>query len=71
MWVRSRRTISATRGVGVATPPIGETVVMSVIDAAEAQRRPQVAAFGGVVVDDVEDDLQAGGMQCPHHALEL
>jgi hypothetical protein len=28
-------------------------------------------AFGGVVVDDVQDHFQAGGMERAHHALEL
>src|SRR5262249_5103765 len=33
---------------------------------AEAQGRPEVIAFGGMVVDDVEDDLDAGVMQSRH-----
>ena len=32
---------------------------------------PEVIAFGGVVVDHVEDHLEAGGVQRPHHHLEL
>ena len=32
---------------------------------------PEVIAFGRVVVDDVEDDFEAGGVQRPHHRLEL
>ena len=32
---------------------------------------PEVVAFGGVVVDDVEDDLEAGGVQGLDHRLEL
>ena len=35
------------------------------------QRRPEVVALGGVVVDDVEDDLDAGLVQRAHHRLEL
>jgi hypothetical protein len=30
-----------------------------------------VIAFGGVVVDDVENHLDAGGVQRLHHRLEL
>ena len=42
-----------------------------VVDAAERQRRPQVVALGGVVVDHVEDDLDAGRVQRLDHRLEL
>ena len=48
-----------------------ETVVGAVIDAAEAQRRPHLVALGGVVIDDVENDFEPGGVQRLHHRLEL
>ena len=32
---------------------------------------PEVVAFGGVVVDDVEDHLDAGLVERPDHGLEL
>ena len=32
---------------------------------------PERAALGRVVVDDVEDDLDAGRVQRLHHGLEL
>ena len=48
-----------------------QPVVRRVVDAAQRQRRAEVIAFGGVVVDDVEDDFEAGGVQRPHHHLEL
>ena len=32
---------------------------------------PSVVAFGRMVVDHVEDDLEAGGVQRPDHHLEL
>ena len=35
------------------------------------QRRADVVAFAGVVVDDVEDDLDAGIVQPLHRRLEL
>ena len=35
------------------------------------EHRAEVVALGGVVVDDVEDDLDAGAVQRLHHALEL
>ena len=48
-----------------------QTVIGGVVDAAEAQRGAQVIAFGGVVVDDVEDHLDARRVQRKHHLLEL
>ena len=32
---------------------------------------PQFVAFGGVVVDDVEDHFEAGGVKPGHHLLEF
>ena len=37
----------------------------------EGQRGAQVVAFGGVVVDHVEDDLDARPVQRPDHRLEF
>ncbi len=55
----------------VAAVVLHEAVVGGVVDAAERQRRAQVIALGGVVVDHVEDDLDAGPVQRLHHGLEL
>ena len=48
-----------------------QPVVRRVVDALERQHRPEVVALGRVVVDDVEDHLDAGRVQGLHHALEL
>ena len=48
-----------------------EPVVGLVVEAPQRERRAVVAAFAGVVVDDVEDDLQAGRVERPDHGLEL
>jgi hypothetical protein len=48
-----------------------EPVVGGVVDALERQHRPEVVALGRVVVDDVEDHLDAGLVQGLHHLLEL
>ncbi len=48
-----------------------QPVVGAVVDAAQRQRRPEVIALGGVVVDDVEDDFEVGGVEGTHHDLEL
>ena len=48
-----------------------ETIIGGVVDAAHRQRRPQLVAFRGVVVDNVKDDFDAGRVQGAHHHLEL
>ena len=48
-----------------------QPVVGRVIDPAKAERRPEMIAFGGVIVDDVENHLDAGGVQIAHHRFEL
>jgi hypothetical protein len=50
---------------------VRETVVGGVVDATERQRRAPVIALRGVVVDHVQDDLDARIVQCLHHRLEL
>ena len=45
--------------------------VDAVVEAPEGQRRAVAAGLGGVVVDDVEDDLEPGGVEGAHHLLEL
>ena len=52
--------------VGCAQPIVG-----SIINAAEGKRRTQLIAFRGVVVDHVQDDLDASGVQSLDHRLEL
>ena len=48
-----------------------QPVVARIVEAAEGQRRAELAAFAGVVVDDVEDDLEAGGVQAAHRDAHL
>ncbi len=48
-----------------------QAVVRRVVDAAKRQRRPELASLRGVVVDDVEDHLDARAVQGLDHALEL
>ena len=48
-----------------------QAVVCRVVDAAQRQGRSHLIALGGVVVDDVEDHFQTGGMQGADHHLEL
>ncbi len=48
-----------------------EPVVRRVVDALERQHRPEMVAFGGVVVDHVEDHLDPGLVHRLHQVLEL
>ena len=50
---------------------LDQAVVRGVVDAPQRERRAHVVALGGVVVDDVEDDLDVGVVQVAHHRLEL
>ena len=67
--------VEAVAGAGVVEVEArlvrDEPVVGRVVDATERQRRPDLVAFGGVVVDDIEDHLDARRVQRPHHLLEL
>ena len=65
-------TVARPGGVVVVERVVGhEPVVGRVVDPLERQHRPEVVALGRVVVDDVEDDLDAGGVEVAHHGLEL
>ena len=72
---RGMHDVEAVAGAGEVEVVAGvvrhQPVVGGVVDALERQHRPQVVALGGVVVDDVEDHLEAGGMQRLDHLLEL
>ena len=48
-----------------------QPVVRGVVDTLEAEHRAQVVALGGVVVDDVEDHLDARAVERLDHPLEL
>ena len=64
--------VAGTRRVVVVLGSLAdEPVVGAVVDALEAKRGPEVVALRGVVVDDVEDHLDAGLMQRAHHVPEL
>ena len=67
--------VEAVAGAGeVLVEPlvvVEQPVVGGVVDAAEVQRRAQVVALGGVVVDHVEDHLDTGLVEGAHHGLEL
>ena len=63
--------IAAAGGIEIEARILAQHVVAGIVDAAERQRRAQVIAFGGVIVDDVEDHLDAGRVQLLHHAAKF
>ena len=67
--------VHAVAGPGVVHVVAGivgyEVVVGRVVEALEVQRRPEMVALGRVVVDHVEDHLEAGGVERLDHRLEL
>ena len=48
-----------------------QPVIRDIVDATETKRRPEMISFRGVIVDDVEDDFDAGGVETAHHRFEL
>ncbi len=68
-WVEA---VARAREVHVEARVVGhQAVVRRVVDALERQHRAEVVALRGVVVDDVEDHLDALAMQRLDHPLEL
>ena len=64
--------VAGAGGVDVVAPVrLGEPVVRRVVHSAEGDGRSQVVALGGVVVNHVEDHLDAGLVQRFDHGLEL
>ena len=64
--------VAGPRVVHVVAAILGDEVVVGgVVEALEVQVRPEVVALRGVVVDDVEDHLEAGGVERLDHLLEL
>ena len=64
--------VAAAAVVGVARPVRRiEDVVLVVREAPVGERRPVVAALGRVVVDDVQDDLEARPVERLHEVPEL
>ena len=63
--------VAATSAVDVPAPVAGiELVVARIVDAAERQGRAEAVGFRGVIVDDVEIDLDLRGRQFPDRRLE-
>ena len=64
--------VATSRVVDVLRRVVGvEAVVGRVVEPPERQDRPPVASLPGVVVDDVQDDLDPGPVELADHRLEL
>ena len=63
--------ISRPAVIGIPRRIPVENIIRAVIEAAETQRWPAMVAFGGMVEDHVENDLDPGAMQCLNHVAEL
>ena len=64
--------VAGTGDVDVETRVVlDQAVIDRVVDAAEGEGGTEVVALGGVVVDHVQDHLDAGGVQRLDHLLEL
>ena len=61
----------AAAGVVAVVAGVAEHVVDAVLQPLERERGPEVVALGGMVEDDVENHLDAGGMEGPNHLLEF
>ena len=56
--------VAATRVIHVvARIVLHQPIVGSIVHAAQRKRRPQMIALRRVVVDDIENHFQAGGME--------
>ena len=69
------RQVQRVPGAGVvdvvARLVLEQAVVRVVVDALEGEGRAEMVAFGGVVVDDVEDHLELVAVEVVDHLLEL
>src|SRR5579863_5971592 len=63
--------VSRAAVVGVAGAIFFQNVIDVVVQSTETQRWAGMIAFGCMVVDNVEDDFDAGAMKRFHHIAEL
>src|SRR3546814_18866363 len=63
--------VAAAREVPVIARLLRQTVIGCVVDAPKGEGGAHVIAFGRMIVDDVENDLDAGFVQDLHEGLEF
>ena len=71
-WMPHVQRVAASRVIHVvARLPFDDAIICGVVDTPEANRRAQLIALRGVVVNDVQNDLETGAVQSPNHVLEF
>ena len=70
-WLVGVQRVAATGIVGVTRFVLLEDVVEVIGEAAIAQRRPTLAAFRGVIEDHIENDFDAGAVECLDHVAKF
>ena len=71
-WMQQVKGVARAGEIQIETRIIGlQSVISGIIDAAEAQRRPELIPFRGVIVNHVENYFDTGGMEAAHHRFEL
>ena len=63
--------VPGTTVVGVKRTVVFENVVGAVLQPAKTQRWPVLVAFGGVIENHVEDDLDARPVEGFHHVAKF
>ena len=63
--------VAATGVVGVSRSAVFQNVIRRIVDAAEAKSSGRLIAFRRVVVDDVENDFDAGSVQAFDHVAKF
>src|ERR1051326_3176219 len=48
-----------------------QAIRSNIVDASEGERRSEMIAFGCMIINDVENDFDAAGMEITHHGFEL
>src|SRR4029450_7676768 len=63
--------ISAPGVIHVIATIVDQTIIRGVVDSSKAQSRSQLVSLSGVVVNDIDDDLDTFTMKGLHHGFKL
>src|SRR5437762_7480387 len=71
-WMEQVERVAGARKIQIQTWIIrAQPVICSIVDPAEAKRRPELISFRGMIINHVENYFDAGGMEAAHHRFEL
>src|SRR5262245_6190993 len=71
VWIGNVKTVTAASEINIMPAVLGQAVIGHVVDPAHGQGRAAMVGLGGVVVNDIENNLESFGMQRADHGLEL